>query len=87
MPSCGYIVGSQRIVRGGFCVRISTTAPYSSFYHTSLWVNTIIIHVLSHVLPTRYSRYIFIRPPLLRDELSTLSTPLTISTTQEKERK
>ena len=87
MPSCGYIVGSQRIECGNTCGRVSTVGIRTPVYNPTLWMNTILIHLLSRVLPTRYSRHIFTRPPLLHGDLSTLSTPLTINTTQEKERK
>lgn len=87
MPNCGNIVNSQWVERGDFCVRLSTAGVDDGTYPTNLWVSTIIIHLVSRLLPTRYSRHIFTRPPLLYDQLSTLSTPLTINTTQEKERK
>ena len=50
----------------------------------SLWVNTQSIHMVLPQTPTRYSHSFFAQLHLLRDLLSTLSTPLTITSTLEK---
>ena len=87
MPSCGYTVNSQRKESGVACGILSTVHTYRAIHSLSLWVNTIVIHVRTHTLSLFYPRLLFVHSPPLLHPLSTVSTPLTISTIKEKKGK